>query len=93
MNVEKYIAFRRRPIFLTVYSVDKEKIGIKIYKNVTLFQPYSKEWHNYINKTCLKIYPYWENPLRIFYKLYNMKKLSKPTVKAFQTTKQHKEEL
>jgi len=43
MDVEKYIAFRRRSIFLTVFSVEKEKITIKIYKNVTIFQPYSKE--------------------------------------------------
>jgi len=80
---EKYIAFRKKLIFFTVFSVEKEKIGMQICKNVIYHQPYSTEWHDYIKNTYLQIYPKPENFLQIFRKLYNKKIIQKPVERAF----------
>lgn len=81
--LEKYLAFKKRFCFFTVYSVDQERITMQICKNVVHRQPYSKEWHTYIKNTCLQIYPKVENPLHIFGKLYNWIKIQRPEEKAF----------
>ncbi len=83
MDIERYIAFRKKLNFITVYIVDKEKIEMQISKNVFYRQPYSTEWHDYIKKTCLQIFPKIENPLQVFIKLYNYIKLQSPTEKTF----------
>lgn len=84
MDTEKYIAFRTKLDFITVYLIDKEKIEMQINRNIFYRQPYSTEWHDYIKMTCLQISPKPENPLRIFIKLYNMINIQKPKEISFQ---------
>lgn len=81
--LEKYLAFKKRFCFLTVYTVDQERITMRISKNVVYRQPYSKQWHIYIKNTCLQIYPKVENPLHIFGKLYHWIKIERPVEKVF----------
>ena len=85
-TIEKYLVFRKRLIYFTVFSVEKEKIGMQICKNGTYQQPYSTEWHDYLKNIGLQIFPTVENPLHLFRKFYNMKVMQEPKVKAF---KQH----
>lgn len=56
MDIERYIAFRKKLNFITVYIVDKEKIEMQISKNVFYRQPYSTEWHDYIKKLVCKYF-------------------------------------
>lgn len=78
MDTERYLAFRKKLNFITIYSIDKEKITVRISRNIFYRQPYSIGWHNYIRKTGLQIFPKIENPFRIFGKLYNMMKIQRP---------------
>ncbi len=78
MDIERYIVFRKRLNFISIYTVDDEKIEIQIFKNVFYRQPYSTEWHDYIKKTCLQVYPKLENPFRVFSKQYNRIKIQRP---------------
>lgn len=82
MNTEKYIAFKKRLGFISIYTIDRKQIELQIYRNVFYIQPYSIECHDFIKKTCLQIFPKVENPLRIFSKLYNKIKIQNPIKKS-----------
>lgn len=73
--MEKYLGYNNG---MTIYIVDVDSIKIQISNNILIIMPYKKSMYDYIKKTCLRIAPRLENPLKIFKKLYNTAHLQKP---------------